>query len=110
MPEIIEHGHLYIAQPPLFKVERGRSEVYLKDQAALDSYLVEQGIDGAALHAGSGETLTGRDLLNTVLEARSVDNILRAFPTHCPRPLLEHSAIAGILSPGRVAHNPQSRR
>ena len=108
MPEIIEHGHLYIAQPPLFKVERGRSEVYLKDQAALDSYLVEQGIDGAALHIGTGETLAGRDLMNTVLEARSVDTILRAFPTHCPRLVLEHSAIAGILSPGRVAQNPQS--
>ncbi len=108
MPEIIEHGHLYIAQPPLFKVERGRSEVYLKDQAALDSYLVEQGIDGAALHTGTGETLTGRDLLNTVLEARSVDNIILAFPIHCPRPVLEHSAIAGILSPGRVAQNPQA--
>ena len=48
MPALIEAGYsLYIAQPPLFKVGRGRSEVYLKDQPALDEYLIEQGIEGA---------------------------------------------------------------
>ena len=54
MRELIEAGHLYIAQPPLFKVSRGRSEVYLKDQAALDAYLIEQGLEGAALRLGVG--------------------------------------------------------
>ena len=53
MPELIERGHLFIAQPPLFKVARGRSEVYLKDQAALDDYLVEQGLEGALLRLGT---------------------------------------------------------
>ena len=57
MPELIERGHLFIAQPPLFKVARGRSEVYLKDQAALDDYLVEQGLDGALLRLGTGEEI-----------------------------------------------------
>ena len=51
MPELIEGGYLYIAQPPLYKVSRGKSEVYLKDQAALDDYLINQGVDGAILDA-----------------------------------------------------------
>ncbi|MGB0250691.1 MAG: DNA gyrase subunit B, partial [Paracoccaceae bacterium] len=49
MPELVEAGHLFVAQPPLYKVSRGKSEVYLKDQGALDDYLVQQGIDGAVL-------------------------------------------------------------
>jgi DNA gyrase subunit B len=57
MPELIERGHLFIAQPPLFKVARGKSEVYLKDQAALDDYLVEQGLEGALLRLGTGEEI-----------------------------------------------------
>src|SRR6056297_558438 len=55
MPELIEGGYLYIAQPPLFKVARGKSEVYLKDQGALDDYLIQQGVDGAHLVQGNGE-------------------------------------------------------
>ena len=62
MPELIERGHLFIAQPPLFKVARGKSEVYLKDQAALDDYLVEQGLEGALLRLGTGEEIMGADL------------------------------------------------
>ena len=54
MRELIEAGHLYIAQPPLYKVSRGRSEVYLKDQAALDAYLIEAGLEGAMLRLGVG--------------------------------------------------------
>ena len=50
MPQLIEHGHLYIAQPPLYKVSRGKSEVYLKDQAAMEEYLIEQGVDLSLIH------------------------------------------------------------
>jgi len=62
MPELIEGGYLYIAQPPLFKVARGKSEVYLKDQAALEDYLIEQGLSDTALKLGDGSTITGADL------------------------------------------------
>ena len=61
MPELIEAGHLYIAQPPLYKVARGRSEVYLKDDAALDEYLVDAGLEGLILEAKDGPR-SGQDL------------------------------------------------
>jgi DNA gyrase subunit B len=102
MPEIIEGGYLYIAQPPLFKVARGKSEVYLKDQAALDDYLIEMGIDGAVLRLSSGEEIVGQDLLRVVDEARQVRRVLQAFPTHYPMTILEQAAIAGAFRPGQV--------
>ena len=55
MPQLIEGGYLYIAQPPLYKVARGKSEVYLKDQAALEDYLVEMGVEGAVLRLADGD-------------------------------------------------------
>ena len=107
MPELIDAGHLYIAQPPLYKVSRGRSEVYLKDQAALDAYLVEAGLEGAMLRLGSGAVLAGADLARVVEEARVVRATLNAFPTHYPRPILEQATIAGALLPGVLDADPQ---
>ena len=107
MPQVIEGGFLYIAQPPLYKVARGKSEVYLKDQAALEDYLVQMGIDGAMLRLGSGEEIAGADLARVVEEARVVRRILQAFPTHYPAHILEQSAIAGALVPGRVDADAQ---
>ncbi|WP_120500262.1 DNA topoisomerase (ATP-hydrolyzing) subunit B [Roseovarius sp. EL26] len=102
MPELIEGGYLYIAQPPLFKVARGKSEVYLKDQAALEDYLIAQGSDDAVLRLGSGEEIVGQDLLRVVEEARQIKRIVEAFPTHYPRHILEQAAISGAFSPGQV--------
>ena len=102
MPELIEGGYLYIAQPPLYKVSRGRSEVYLKDQAALDDYLIEQGVEGATLRLHNGEEIMGQDLALVVMEARSLKRLLDAFPTHYPRHILEQAAIAGAFVPGAV--------
>ena len=102
MPELIEKGHLYIAQPPLYKVARGKSEVYLKDQPALDDYLIEQGIEGAALRLGGGEEIIGADLARVVNEARQLKRVLDAFPTHYPRNILEQAASAGAFVPGAV--------
>ncbi|OCX63413.1 DNA gyrase subunit B [Thioclava sp. SK-1] len=100
MPQLIEHGYLYIAQPPLYKVSRGKSEVYLKDEPALEDYLIEQGIDGASLRLGTGETIIGQDLLRVVEEARVVKRILASFPTYYPRNILEQAGIAGAMVPG----------
>ena len=107
MPALIEAGHLFIAEPPLYKVMRGKSEVYLKDQAALEDYLIQQGIDGAVLRLGSGEEISGADLSRVVEEARVVRKSLMAFPTHYPTHILEQSAIAGALLPGRLDADAQ---
>ncbi|MCW9043093.1 MAG: DNA topoisomerase (ATP-hydrolyzing) subunit B [Pseudopelagicola sp.] len=108
MPELIEKGHLFIAQPPLFKVARGKSEVYLKDQASLDDYLIDMGVDGATLRLGSGEEIVGQDLARVVNEARQLKRVLDAFPTHYPRHILEQAAIAGAFVPGAVDANLQN--
>ncbi|WP_299746641.1 DNA topoisomerase (ATP-hydrolyzing) subunit B [uncultured Tateyamaria sp.] len=102
MPELIEGGYLYIAQPPLYKVARGKSEVYLKDEAEMQDYLVQQGIDGAMLRQGNGEEVVGQDLVRVVEEARQLKRVLQAFPTHYPRHILEQAAIAGAFVPGAV--------
>ncbi|MHA3913894.1 DNA topoisomerase (ATP-hydrolyzing) subunit B [Halovulum sp. GXIMD14793] len=102
MPELIEGGYLYIAQPPLYKVSRGKSEVYLKDQTALEDYLIEQGLDNASLKLGDGSVIVGQDLARIVTEARQARTILNAFPTHYPRPILEQAVIAGIMAPGAL--------
>ena len=102
MPEVIEGGYLYIAQPPLYKVARGKSEVYLKDQAALEDYLIQMGVEGAVLRLGSGEEIVGADLARVVEEARQVRRVLAAFPTHYPQPILEQAAIAGAFVPGEL--------
>ncbi|WP_299586071.1 DNA topoisomerase (ATP-hydrolyzing) subunit B [uncultured Tateyamaria sp.] len=102
MPELIEGGYLYIAQPPLYKVARGKSEVYLKDQTALEDYLIEQGTEGAMLRQGNGEEIVGQDLVRVVEEARQLKRVFQAFPTHYPRHILEQAAIAGAFVPGAV--------
>ncbi|HRO13231.1 MAG TPA: DNA topoisomerase (ATP-hydrolyzing) subunit B, partial [Amaricoccus sp.] len=107
MRELIEAGHLFIAQPPLYKVSRGRSEVYLKDQAALENYLIEAGLEGATLRLASGAVLAGADLARVVEEARGVTAALAAFPTLYPRHVLEQAAIAGALVRGVLDDDPQ---
>ncbi|MWD28327.1 DNA topoisomerase (ATP-hydrolyzing) subunit B [Aquicoccus sp. SCR17] len=107
MPELIEGGYLYIAQPPLYKVSRGKSEVYLKDQTAMDDYLIDMGVEGAVLKLGSGEEITGQDLRRVVEDAKQLKRVLDAFPTHYPRHILEQAAIAGAFVPGAVDRDLQ---
>jgi DNA gyrase subunit B len=102
MPELIEGGYLYIAQPPLYKVARGKSEVYLKDQAALDDYLIEMGTEGAILRLTDGTEIAGNDLARVIEGARQFRRVLDAFPTHYPRAILEQAALAGAFDPGRA--------
>ncbi|MDF1872950.1 DNA topoisomerase (ATP-hydrolyzing) subunit B [Vannielia sp.] len=108
MPEIIEGGYLYIAQPPLYKVARGKSEVYLKDVPALEDYLIAQGVEGAVLRLPTGEEIAGQDLARVAEAARSFRRILQAFPTHYPQRILEQAAIAGAFDPGRVDSDLQA--
>ena len=107
MPELIEGGYLYIAQPPLYKVARGKSEVYLKDQLALEDYLIDQGLSDAILRLGDGSQIAGADLKRVVEEARVCRTILNAFPTNYSRNILEQVAISGALVPGVLDSDPQ---
>ena len=97
MPELIERGHLYIAQPPLYKVARGKSEVYLKDHVALEDYLLREGAEGAGLELADGAVLAGPDLMRVIQDARAVRAALAAFPVGYPKFALEQAAIAGAL-------------
>ncbi|MEM1346088.1 MAG: toprim domain-containing protein, partial [Pseudomonadota bacterium] len=97
MPELIEGGYLYIAQPPLFKVTRGKASRYCKDQAELEDYLIGEGIEGAALELSDGTRIAGPDLRRLVDEARRVRAILSGFPAQYPRFILEQMAIEGVI-------------
>jgi DNA gyrase subunit B len=99
MPELIERGHIYIAQPPLYKATRGKSERYLKDERELTEHLVAEGSGGATFTLHSGETLAGADLDALIAKARAASAALDGFPRHYPRFLLEQAAIAGALNP-----------
>jgi len=108
MPQLIEGGYLYIAQPPLYKVARGKSEVYIKDQAGLEDYLIEMGIEGAILRLGNGEELAGADLQRVIEGARQFRRVLEAFPTNYPRGILEQAALAGAFDAGSADADLQS--
>jgi len=108
MPQLIEGGYLYIAQPPLYKVARGKSEVYLKDQAALDDYLIEMGTEGAVLRLTDGQEIAGNDLARVIEGARAFRRVLDAFPTHYPRGILEQAALSGAFDPGRADSDLQA--
>ena len=96
MPQIIEAGHLYIAQPPLYKATRGRSEVYLKDDAALDQYLVDNGVDTMALESAEG-TRTGADLRQLIEHARKMKAVMRYVPRRYDARIIEALALNGAL-------------
>jgi DNA gyrase subunit B len=97
MPELIEHGHLYIAQPPLYKVAKGKMERYLKDQAGLDAFLIEEGASGAVLTLASGEQLVGSDLERAAREAAAFKGGVERLASRAPRAVLEQAALAGAL-------------
>lgn len=99
MPELIERGHLYIAQPPLYKAAKGRSESYLKDQAALEEYLINEGTNEASFKTGTGEVILGQDLLNVVKDAIAFENGVARLSARVPVFALEQVSLAGALTP-----------
>lgn len=99
MPELIERGHLYIAQPPLYKAAKGRSESYLKDQAALEEYLINEGTNEASFKTGTGEVILGQDLLNAVKDAIAFENGVARLSARVPVFALEQVSLAGALTP-----------
>ena len=97
MPELVDKGHVFIAQPPLFKVARGKSETYLKDQRALEDYLIEQGLTETVLVSGTGEERAGKDLRAIVDQARGIVSLIDGLHSRYGRNVVEQAAIAGAF-------------
>lgn len=106
MPELIERGHLYIAQPPLYKATRGKQALYLKDERALEDFLIDAGVEGASLKLTSGLEFMGDQLKAMIDEARFVRQVLNSLHTRYDRVTVEQAAIAGALRPD-VADDPE---
>lgn len=98
MPELVERGHLYIAQPPLYKVSRGRSDVYVKDNKALDEYLVHNGLVDAVLDDATGAQRSGDDLADLLAQCRQIRVLLDAIPGRYNPILIEMLALEGGLN------------
>ncbi|MEX2129262.1 MAG: DNA topoisomerase (ATP-hydrolyzing) subunit B [Xanthobacteraceae bacterium] len=109
MPALIEQGNIYIAQPPLYKVTRGKSEQYLKDERALDEYLIGAGLEDTVLKLASGQERAGNDLAAILEEARAVRAILRGTHPRYDRTAVEQIAIAGALSP-EILSDPEKAK
>ncbi|MDQ7019964.1 MAG: DNA topoisomerase (ATP-hydrolyzing) subunit B [Robiginitomaculum sp.] len=97
MPELIERGYLYIAQPPLYKASKGRSERYLKDQDEMDAYLLDEGADEAVLELASGEQITGPDLRALIDEASRASQLVARLEARAPGAIIAQAAIAGVF-------------
>ncbi len=107
MPALIERGNIFIAQPPLYKVSRGKSEQYLKDERALEDYLIATGLEDAVLRLTNGEERAGEDLRKLVEDARAIRNILNGLHSRYSRQVIEQAAILGVLR-AEIFGNPET--
>ena len=98
MPELITRGHVYIAQPPLYKVSKGKQSRYLKDQAEMDSYLIEEGSSEAELDLSTGERRLGLDLQALVREAKAFKGGVDRLSQRAPAFAIEQAALAGLFA------------
>jgi DNA gyrase subunit B len=106
--ELIERGHIYIAQPPLYKATRGRSELYLKDEVALEDYLLEGGLEDAVFKSRDGIEHAGAELLGILQQARDIVKAINNLNTRYNRNLVEQAAIVGGLDPEGMADPEKS--
>jgi len=98
MPELIEKGYLYIAQPPLYRIRRGTKVVYLKDEKNLQDYLINDALEGSVLKYASGTQRAGVDLKNLVEHTARFNNLLVSLSRRLPVHIIEAAAMAGCLS------------
>ncbi len=110
MPELIERGHLFIAQPPLYKVSKGKSGQYLKDESAFEDFLIGSGLEEAALNLASGEVRSGQDLRGVVDDARALRAIINGLHSRYHRAVVEQAAIAGAFNADLVNDLGQARQ
>ncbi len=105
MPEIVEAGHLYIAQPPLYRVKRGNAERYLKDDAALEDYLISSGLEEASLTTADGQIVEGEALAELVGRLRQISLRVRSLEQRVPAALVEATALAGGFAEGALVED-----
>ncbi len=110
MREIVERGYLYIAQPPLYRAKNGNSEVYLKDDRALEDHLIDAGLDGCVLRTAEGGEIAARDLRGMVEAARQIKTQLTGLVTRVPLKIVEQAAIAGALKPEILSNAEHARQ
>ncbi|MGI9356262.1 MAG: DNA topoisomerase (ATP-hydrolyzing) subunit B [Rhizobiaceae bacterium] len=108
MPQLIERGYLYIAQPPLYQVKRGKSSQYLKDEEAMENFLIESGLEEASLHLATGEVMAGADLRETIDTALRIRELLDGLHTRYGRGIVEQVAIAGALNAELMSNREQA--
>ncbi|GAB4066570.1 DNA topoisomerase (ATP-hydrolyzing) subunit B [Ancylobacter sonchi] len=110
MPELLDRGHIYIAQPPLYKVTRGKSEQYLKDERSLEDYLISQGLDEASLLTANGEVRAGADLLSVVESARAFRATLQGLHPRYNRAVVEQAALGGAFASGLLVDEERAAK
>jgi DNA gyrase subunit B len=99
MPKLIEHGYLYIAQPPLYRAKRGNDETYLKDDDALETFLLERALKEATIRASDGTLYAGDELRAEMSWINQAVHRLNGLSRLLPVPYLEQMAITGLLAP-----------
>ena len=102
MPELIERGYVYIAQPPLYRAKRGNSEIYLKDDKEMEDYLINVGTADAVLTLANGTQIAGSDLVARAEQARTVRQLVTNMAKHIPSRILEQMAISGLFEDGQT--------
>ncbi len=98
MPELIERGYVYIAQPPLYKAKRGNSVLYLKDDNEMEDYLIRGGCEDAVLQLADGEQIMGQDLISLVEKNRKVRSLIGSLSKNFPEKIVEQMAIMGFFN------------
>ena len=110
MPELIERGYVYIAQPPLYKVKKGNSILYIKNEREMDDYLIRGGCDDAALVLSNGEQIAGQDLIDLVEKNRKARGLIANLSKNVPERIIEQMAILGLFSPDFLSStSPQAK-
>ena len=108
MPELIERGYVYIAQPPLYKVKKGNSILYIKNEREMDDYLIRGGCDDATLVLKGGEQIAGADLVDLVAKNRKARGLIANLSKNVPEKIIEQMAIYGLFAPEFLTSvNPQ---
>lgn len=109
MPELIEKGYLYVAQPPLYRIRRGNKAVYLKDEKSLQEYLIDGALDGTVLNA-NGEQRSGADLKNIILKTSDFIKLVKSLSRRMPWDIIQAAALAGAFTEDALGNESNAKK